>query len=200
MHTLTHWLFATPWWILAIAGAAVVAFLLFALSRRDQKLTRIGAALVAAVVVWVLAGLIINTPVERARDRTEAMVRAYEASDWQTLSTLVDPETRFANMLKGQDIVKAAQQTHEELEHGEIMITRVETIRDGAGIRVIVRVLSEQKNAYVPRLSTAWRFDYTQRGDRWELEKIEPLPTDTMDPDTILRNVKLPPELADQRR
>jgi hypothetical protein len=199
MHNLTHWLFAAPWWILAIGGAAAVAFLLFALSRRDRRLTRIAGGVAALVVLWVLAGLVIATPVERARDRTEAMINAYENSDWDALSALIDPETRFANMLKGHDIVLAAQRTHEEMEHGEILITRVESNRDDLGILVDVRIISEQKSQYVPRLSTAWRFDYRKRGEDWKLEQIEPLPTDTMDKDTILRNVRLPPELADQR-
>lgn len=199
MHNLTHWIFASPWWILAIAGAAAVAFLLFALSRRDRRLTRIAGIFAGVILLWVLAGLVIATPVESARNRTRAMINAYENSDWDTLSELVDPETRFANMLKGPDIVSAAKQTHEEMAHGRILITKIEADRDDLGILVDVRIVSEQKNEFVPRVATSWRFDYRLRGDEWKLEEINPLPTEHMDEETVLRNVRLPPELADKR-
>ena len=200
MHNLTHWLFASPWWILAIGGAAAVAFLLFALSRRDRRLTRIAGGFAALVLVWLVAGLIIATPVERARDRTEAMINAYEDADWDTLAALVDPETRFSSMLKGNEIVLAARKTHEELEHGgKILITRLDAERDNLGILVDVRIISEQRNEFAPRVSTSWRFDYRLRGDQWKLETIEFLPTESMDEDTMRRNVRIPPELADKR-
>jgi hypothetical protein len=102
-------------------------------------------------------------------------------------------------MLKGQDIVSAARQTHEEMAHGRILITRIEADRDDLGILVDVRIVSEQKNEFVPRVATSWRFDYRRRGDQWKLEEISPLPTEHMDEETVLRNVRLPPELADKQ-
>ncbi len=196
MNDLARWLFAAPWWLLAVAGAAAVAFALFALSRRDGRLVKAAVGLIVLVALWAVLGLAIATPAERAESRTRAMIEAYEGSDWDTLATLVDDETRFSTLLKGQDIVRAARLTHEELEHGSIEINSVEVQQDPGGIQVFVRIISEQRSEFVPRLPTSWRFDYVKRGDEWKLERIEPLATDHVDPNTILRNVRIPPEVT----
>ena len=194
MNRVVETLFAAPWWVSAIVAAGVIAFLVFALARGNRKLGRAAGAAVTLVALWLVLGLMIHTPVERASDRTQDIVAAYERADWAALGGLLDPETRFANLLKGPDIVSAAELTRQELAHEDVRVLSVESERDPLGIRVSVRVFTQ------PRLVTAWRFDYRKRGDEWKLERIDPLPTDQIDPATILRNVRIPPELANGRR
>ena len=76
-----EWIFNAPWWLLAGAGAAAAAFLLWALSRGDRKLARAAVGGVLLVVVWTALSLVFTTPIERARARTVELIGAYEAKN-----------------------------------------------------------------------------------------------------------------------
>lgn len=200
MDNISQWLFAAPWWVLAIAFAAALALLFVSLSRTEKRLRQAAVLVLLLVLIWAVVGLVVETPVEEVRGRTVEMIEAYEQTDWERLSQLVDEETRFSTMLRGQEIVDAAKLTHDALQHGEITVSSVETQRDGLGILVIVRVTSEQQNQWVPRLTTLWKFDYRKYGGEWQLERVEPMATEHLDPVNILRNVRIPESAAQRQR
>lgn len=200
MKVVTESVFAAPWWLLAIAGAAALAFLFLALARPAAKLKRLALALALLVAAWAGLAVVIKTPTERAVHRTEAMIAAYQRADWEELGALIDNDTRFASLLRGAEIVEAARLTHEQYGQIEIRITRMESKRDDVGVLVFVRVAAPQTNDYVSRGSTAWKFDYRKRGDVWKLEHIEPMATESFEPASILRNIRIPPHLEDRRR
>ena len=191
-----EWIFNAPWWLLIAVGVAAVAFLLWSLSRGDKQLARAAVGAVLLAVLWAALSLAVTTPIELARARTLGLVRAYEAKDWARFASLIDPETRFHTLLKGQEITDAARLTHDSLRTGTIRVTSVDEKRDGLGVIIDVRILSEQDTAYARSAITAWRFDYRKRGDAWKLEHIDPLPTEQVDLPNILRHVQLPPGLG----
>lgn len=200
MGVVTESIFAAPWWLLAITGAAALAFLFLALARSTAKLKRIALALALLVAAWAGLAIAIKTPTERAVHRTEAMIEAYQRADWEELGTLIDNDTRFANLLRGPEIVEAARLTHEQYGRIEIRISRMESKRDDVGVLVYVRIATAPANDYVARGPTAWKFDYRSRSGAWRLESIEPIATDSFEPATILRNIRMPPQLEDRRR
>ena len=184
--------FGAPWWVQAIAGGVVAAFLLYALARRDRMLVRVSLLCVAAALLWAALAAVIRTPVEQARDHAVATVEAYRDQDWEKLSTLLNDDTRLSTLLMGQDIVRAAQMTHQQMDHRDIEVTRIESARDDLGIRIDLRVRSEQRSGFMRPFVTAWRFDYFKRGDEWRLERIEPRPTNYIDPKDVLSRVPIP--------
>lgn len=153
----------------------------------------------AAAAVWLVTAMLIATPTERARARTEAMIAAYDQADWQQLGQLLDEETRFAGILKGQEIAEVARLTHQELSHqGRIRVGGIETRRDDVGVLVFVRVGIEATDQFTYRGYTGWKFDYRKRGDEWRLERIDPI-AEQIDPAVILRNLRIPPEIANRQ-
>ena len=199
MAALGEWLFAAPWWLLATVGAGAVAMVVFAFARTDRRIRRMGILAVLAVAIWAAASLAVETRTEFAIKQTREMVSAYQREDWTRLGQLIDEETRFKNLLMGQEIVEAARLTQEAIGNNPLTITRIETRRDGVGILVILRVRTHPAQSVQP-VTTAWSFDYRKLGDEWRLDRIEPLATEHIDPNTILRNVRVPVDLKERRR
>lgn len=186
-----EWLFAAPWWLLATAGAAAAALVAYGLAKPASRLRRISLIAVLVLVAWVVAGILVQTPTERAVSRTTALVRAYEAADWKRLTELIDDETRFDGMLVGQEIVEAAKLTHEAIGQHPITISQVASRADDLGVVVSLRIRSESSQSVHP-FSTAWKFDYRRLGEQWRLDRIEFVPTEGSDASLVRRNVRMP--------
>ena len=189
MSDLQNWLFDAPWWIPLAAGVFGLLMALWAMPRRDKLFVRIGLAIVLASAVWYLLAVYVKTPEERAMERVEAIVEAFDNENWDRLDGLIDPDTRFANRAKGSEITRAAESTDDRLDIRDVSVTSIEARRDGLGIIVDVRVHSQQQVSIINSLTTAWRFDFRERGGAWRLEHIEPRPTERLDVPSILRQV-----------
>lgn len=192
MESVTEWIFNAPWWLLVAAGGVSVGLLLWALGRQDKPVIRGALIAMVAVGLWTVLSLVIRTPQEKAADRVEAIVEAFDGEKWDHLGGLIEPETRFANWLKGPEITEAARQTKEQRGITSVSLRSLEVQRDDAGIRVIAHVRSEHATSLMPHLTTLWRFDFNHRGDEWRLEFIEPLPTERLDVPGILRQIERP--------
>jgi hypothetical protein len=184
--------------LLAIAGSGAIALLVFGIARGHRGLRRAAAVVVLAVAVGALVSWLVETPREMALRRTEEMVLAYAASDWARLDQLIDADTRFASLLKGHEIVEAAQLTQEALGANPISISRMEAHRDDVGVVVTFRVRTEVPQIMHP-ITTGWRFDYRRLAGQWRLDRVDPLATEQIDENAILRNVRLPPSAEGRR-
>lgn len=196
---LDEWLFAAPWWLLATAGAAAVALLLYALAKASAAFRRTGLLAVLLIAAWAVAGLLVETPTERAVARTRDLIISYEQDDWNRLRQLIDEDTQFAGMLRGNEIVEAARLTKEAVGEHEFSVSQLQARRDQLGVVVTLRV-NAQTTQSVHGFSTGWRFDYRRLGDQWRLERIEIVATETADQSIIMRHLRIPPEAQGRRR
>ena len=199
MAAVNEWLFAAPWWLLATAGSASVALLIFAFARVGRRPRQLAILAVLGVVSWAAASAVVETATEMAVTRTREMVAAYEQADWTRLSQLIDAETRFSSLLRGQEIVEVARLTQASIGRHPLTITQIRTRRDDVGVLVSIRIRTQPAQSALPFV-TAWGFDYRKLGDAWRLERIEPDTTEFGDQNTVLRNLRLPPDLENRRR
>lgn len=189
MDQVQQWLFETAWWLVAALAVIALVVTLFALLRKDKALRTAGLVALLVAVGWLLATLLVVTPRERALERTQAIVVAYDAQDWAALRSLIDDQTRFDDWLVGEQIVDAARATRQSLRQQGVSLTDASATQDAAGVRVDIEVVSEQ-DEIIDRLRTAWRFEYVERGNQWVLDRILPLPTDHLNPEDIRRRVR----------
>ena len=192
MDQIQQYLFATPWWLVAGLVAISLGGLAWALLKRDAKLRN--ALLIALLVTvgWLAATTLVTTPIEMAERRTNALVDAYNAADWNAFADNIDAQTRLTGgsaSIVGEQITLAAEATRRSRDDGEVSITSTEVRKDAAGIRVDISVVAEADEFYGP-FRTAWRFDYVERGGVWFLDRIEVLPTDRIKPEDIMRRVR----------
>ena len=187
-------LFDVPWLVIAALGLVAAGGLLYGLLRGERLATRIGLAAAVLLLVWVGLSAAFETPLESAESRTRAVADAFETSDWDALSKLIEPETRFYNRLVGPQIVDAARLTHDALGVQSLMLTEVSPERSGEQINVFLKVLSQHDAGAARTVSTAYRFEYNRRAGVWKLEHIEPLATQTFDAPAYMRFIVVPPE------
>ena len=190
MTALNDWLFGAAWFLPAgvIALGAVVALL--GVVRRKRGLLVAAAVLDLVGFGWLAASVLVETPAEFAENRTNAIVAAYDAGDWPEFRRLLDARTTFDGWLVGPEIADAAEATHAALNQESAEIVEAGVARDELGVQNSVEVVSYQAGA-VPRLRTAWRFDFREdpsTGDHF-LHAIEMLPTDRVEPDDLRKFV-----------
>ena len=184
MDQASAWLFESSIWLPLALSVAASLVVVFGAARRDRTLIIAGAVVDGLALLWLALTVVVETPREAALERTRAVVQAYADADWPGLTNALDPATDF-DTLSGPALVTAARLTHESLNHETVTLTGVEAETDAAGVRVTADVLSTQ-GGVVPRLRTAWRFDYAPGPDgTLTLTRIEPLPTEQLDPAQI---------------
>ena len=173
---------------LAALGAAVLLAGLF----RGDKRVRLGGAVVLAVgLVWLAANVLVTTTKEQAHDRTLAVFETFEAEDWPAFDNLIDPDTRLAGALVGPQIGRAAREVSDYRGGGEdVRVVDSEATRVGDNAyEVRVQVTADVQTNVTDSIGSAWMFHYTLRGDRLVLDRIEPLRTPLVDPETVRRYV-----------
>ncbi len=184
MDSLVQWTFASPVWLIAAFAVLFAGVLLVGLVRGRKPLMLAGGVLLLLCGGWLAASVLVETPQEWALADAEQIAASYGDADWEQFDTHIDDATRFEDWMTGPEIRAAARATHRTLGHESVTVADSTVERDAVGIQVTLEVVSLQGGP-VPRLRTAWRFEYVQRGDVWTLDRITPLATEQIDPADI---------------
>ncbi len=186
------WLYDPPFFYLALAVVAALAAATYGLLRGDVRVGRVGAIGLAAALAWAAIGWAVATPSEQAVSRTKAIVAAYEGEDWPELAELLDPRTSIENIVIGGDNVAArAEQIHNAIGQDSVTIRSLEPDVDAAGVRVRIRVFSQQDQPPTP-LPTAWEFSYLLAEGQLILDRIRYLPDEPFDGEAIRGRIASP--------
>ena len=184
MSSLTETLLGPAWYLPVAALVLAGIVLLFGLLRRDRAARIAGAVVLALAAVWLVVASLVVTHRESSLAQARAAVEAYDAADWPALDEVIDDDTRFDNDLVGGDIVTAAEATHDTLNHSSVDLATIEAEEAGGRVTVDFEVVSLQGGP-VPRLRTAWRFEFVRRDGETVLDRITILPTEQIDPEQI---------------
>ncbi|MEL7237975.1 MAG: hypothetical protein AAGK78_03870, partial [Planctomycetota bacterium] len=161
------------------------------LFRGDKTLRNVGLAVLGVGGAWAAATHFVATDLEQAELRTRGLVESYEAGDWTQFESLLDSSTRLDTELVGEQIVHAAQATHERLNHDDVRVIMSEPKQLGPDtIEVRIEVSSRQAVGFFDGpITTGWNFLYTRRAGNWVLDRIEILPTQFLNPERVRRNI-----------
>jgi hypothetical protein len=170
-------LFDTPWWLpTLLAGVGIVLF--FNGNRRQEaQLRNIGLALAAAAAVLLTVSYLVDTPLEKAVKETSRLVRAIEAQDWNTLRSILDPNTSVSVMGAYQvygtrdQIVDGAKRAYDRYGIKNVKIFSTDARRDDTLISINMTLLSDH-DAIGRTINTNWDFEWQQSGDDWHLVRI----------------------------
>ena len=184
MSSLTETLLGPAWYLPVAALVLAGIVLLFGLVRRDKAARAAGAVALALAAIWLIAASVVVTHRESALAQTRAAVEAYDDADWPALDAVIDDDTRFDNDLVGGEIVRAAEATHDALAHSSVDLATIDAEQSGGRVTVDFEVVSLQGGP-VPRLRTAWRFEFARRDGQTVLDRITILPTEQIDPEQI---------------
>ena len=171
-------LFDTPWWLpTLLAGVGIVLF--FNGNRRQEAQVRnIGLALVAAAAVLLTVSYLVDTPLEKAVKETKRLVRAIEAQDWNTLRSILDPNTSVSVMGAYQvygtrdQIVDGAKRAYDRYGIKNVKIFSTDARRDDTLISINMTLLSDHDAIGGRTINTNWDFEWQQSGDDWHLVRI----------------------------
>lgn len=175
-------LFDAPWWLVTVpvVVGGVVAFT--GMRRLEKKVIRGGLAI---LLVGLLIGLIsysVDTPKERAVDRTHRLVSTAGKRDWQAFSALIDPQTQVYRLKGPAEVTEAAKEIVERFDVQRVGITGTTVTQRDTAINVDIRVYSEQRG--VPGASD-WRMEYRDMGSGWILYDVRALPNEQMSEERI---------------
>ncbi len=198
---MTEYLFNAPWWLPVILGLAGAALFLAGTRRRDRGLKTAGAVAASLGAAAFLASYFVQTPVEKALDRTRRLVAAADEKDWATFESLLHPQTSFASLRGPAELMPMVKNAAERFSVKDVVIISAEAQRTETVIvvDVVLRSVHEALVYNVP-VETNVRFEWQQREGEWLLYRIEPLPGGDVSPDQIDRYVPNISKSADAPR
>jgi hypothetical protein len=171
---MAEYIFDTPWWMpLSILAIGIYVFITG--NRRQERNVMLvggGIALLAAAIMGL--SYMVETNKEMAETRTQGLVAAVNARDWDRFKNLLDRETAFANWKGADEITDAAREAATRFQIGKIRISGSVIEDHQTAITVRIRVFSDAYGRTVP---SDWLFDYQNRGNGWKLYAVELITT-----------------------
>lgn len=175
---MTRLLFDAPWWLPTVLAFLGVALFWNGNRRSETKVRNAGLAFVLAAVAVMAVSYFVDTDVEKASNRSKALVRAVEGRDWATLKATLDPLTSL-HVLGGielygsrDEIIAAAQKAVDQYGLKNVRILNTVAEQTDTVINVTMFLLSEQDTAAAGTITTTWQFEWQQSGETWSLVRI----------------------------
>jgi hypothetical protein len=168
-------LFHSSWWLLACVAAGGIAFFIVGNRRLDKNFQRIALAIVAVAAILGMLRFFFPTPRERMENRSRAIIRAFDNSDWTALKNLMDRDTAVCNRSRvlygGSDaIVSRAKLAKDHVK--SVSILGMDSARTETLITISLELFSTPDENQDRPLTSSWQMDYEQSGDDWVLQKI----------------------------
>jgi phosphate/sulfate permease len=172
-YMLTQLLFETPWWLpTSLIGVGIIIFLA-GNRRQEKKILIIGIVLVLLGITNALVSYFVMTDMEKVVARTKQLVASVNARDWNTFSSLLDPQTSLDGYHNRDQLVAGAKLTADRIGLKSVRITGYDTEKHDTLIIVNIRALSEQDVAGAT--VTDWQLQWQNFGNGWLLYNIQPL-------------------------
>ena len=190
---MANLLFDAPWWL--PTGLVFLGIALFwnGNRRSETKVRNAGLLFVLAAAAVMLVSHYVDTDVERATDRSKALVRAVQQRDWATLKTTLDPLTSL-HVLGGiqlydsrDEIIAAAQKAVDQYGLRNVRILNTNAEQTDTVIVVTMFLMSEQDTAAAGTITTTWQFEWQQSGEQWSLVRITNMKIGNMQGETAAR-------------
>jgi hypothetical protein len=167
-------LFHSSWWLLACVAAGGIAIFVAGNRRLDKNFQRVGIAIVAVAAILGLLRFCFPTARERMENRTRQIVHAFDKSDWDGMTRLLDPDTAVCNrssvLIGGKDeIIAYAKATRDRVK--SIMILGEDSAQTDTLIKVSLNIYCDEVTQDRP-ITSEWEFEYEQSGKNWLLTKI----------------------------
>jgi hypothetical protein len=171
-------LFHSSWWLLACVAAGGIALFVVGNRRLDKNIQRIALAVIAVTFLLGCLRFFFPTARERMENRSRAIVRAFDGKHWDTLKSLMDPDTVVSNrsrvILGGRDSIMArAEEVSDEIKL--VKVIGLESEQTETLIRVSLELYSVQAPSADRPATSTWQMDYEQSGDTWVLQSINAL-------------------------
>ena len=186
---MSEFFFDTPWWFPAGLAAVGLVLLFTANQRQEKRLMAGGGALLLAALAAFLVSYFVDTPKERAIERTYGLVAAANAKDWTRFNTLLDPTTSVLIWRGPEQVTDAAKRGAERVGLTKVSVLGLRASQVDTNIQIDISAYSEQDALGRPAKSD-WRFTYQNLGDGWRLESVAPLPAEGVSPDAVERYIK----------
>jgi hypothetical protein len=159
------------WWVAAAAIGAVLMFL--GRSRADRRLDRIGTVALAAVALWVVAAVLLDTPGERLYTAHTGLAAAAKEGDADKVVGYFDthfiaPQLNITSATVARDEVASRLK-----EYGiqETYITAYDNRRRGSTAVTAITAITKT-NAYT--LKSSWQLDWEDMpGSDWRIVHAE---------------------------
>jgi hypothetical protein len=176
---MTDLLFDTPWWLPAVIAAVGVVLFVTGNKRTEAKLRNAGLAVVLLGIALAAVSYFVDTPLERAEKQSRQLVKAFEKTDWATMSSILDRDAivslQSLPIYTGRDeIVAAAKKAHERYGFKSATVLSANGERADTLITVNVVLLTEQ-DALGRTLNSDWQFEWQERADGWSLVEVRAL-------------------------
>jgi len=170
-------LFHSSWWLLACVAAGGIAFFVVGNRRLDKNIQRIGISIVLLAALLGMLRFFFPTPRERMENRSRAIVKAVDHSDWGALQKLLNTDTAICNRKEvlggGSDAIIARTKLAKDVfSIKSISILGIESTQTETVIQVSLEIYSTQEASQDRPVTSSWQMDYEQSGDQWILQKI----------------------------
>ena len=172
---MTELLFNTPWWLpTLIAGVGIVIFVT-GNKRVENRVRAAGAGVVLLAVVLAAVSYFVDTPIETAERQSNELVKAFEKSDWATMTSILDPGATLtvlsANVYHNRDeIIAAAKKAHERYGFKTARVLFSDATQADTVITVSLTLLTEQS---IPNtLNSRWEFEWQETAEGWRLVQV----------------------------
>ena len=182
-------LFDTPWWLPAAITLAGVIIFVSGNRRVEHKIRLAGVAVICLAALLTAVSIYVDTPRETALRRTRQLVDAFEAGDFQTMTSILHPDTvatlQGAEIYNSRDaIIAGAKTAHSKygFKSVNVLFSNAEQVQ--TSITVTITLLSEQ-NAMASTLNSEWQFEWQQRADGWSLVEVRALKIGSQSGDQI---------------
>lgn len=152
-----------PAWYYPVAGALLAAAAFVYFNNRQQERARTGAVVAAgAALLWMLAALLVSTPIEKAEARARALVAAVDEGDWDAFRVLLDPNTALPQLgwLGGEQITERARARADsvKLSDATVLGSTPRILPLGPTYEVDLNVATYQ--ALPPMYQSQWRLTF----------------------------------------
>jgi hypothetical protein len=174
---MTDLLFDPPWWLATLLIGAGVVLFWNGNRRQETRVRNIGMALVGAAAALLALAYFVDTPLERAVKDTKRLVRAVEATDWNTMRAILDPRTSVSVMNMPiyddrDEIITGAKMAVDRYGVKNIRFLSTDAERADTLITITMTLLSEHESIGGRTINTTWQIEWQQSGDTWSMVRI----------------------------
>jgi len=192
---MTDLLFDAPWWLVSmVVGVGVVIFI-SGNRRVERGIRNLGLALLGLAALLVLFRLLVDTPKKIALRESRQLVASVESGDWKTFRSLLAPDATLRVLTSrpvytdAEQVTAAAQAGAEGVRLRAVHLRSAVVEQTGPLATVTVDVFTEQEQAGVPVLDSAWQFDFKKTSVGWRVSEIRALKIADLSADQIEREL-----------
>ena len=166
-----NYIYETPWWL--PTGIALLGIILFITgnNRLEKRLRLAGIIVIAFAVLLALVSFFLDSDREKVIKRTNALVDAIEARQWDRMATYLHPNVTVA-VFNGRDaVVKAAQNAAEASNLKQVRVVSLDATVLPDHIRATLRVNTTLRDGTG---LTDWALEWEETAAGWVVRNITP--------------------------